>query len=74
MNAQTSSSLQQAMELYRRTFGHGVPAQVAALYGSQPGPLLVEIRQAIALARPVPAWIKHSQRSLEPNESWARIV
>ncbi len=57
--------LQQAMETYRRAFGHAVPVEVATLFSRQPGPLLAEIRQAVALQRPVPAWQKLARRNAE---------
>ncbi len=46
---------------YQRLFGHGVPAQVLSVCALRPGPLLVEIRQAIALGRPVPGWLAMSR-------------
>jgi hypothetical protein len=51
-----ADELRDAMETYRAKFGHGVPATVAMMFQTQPGPLTVEIRQAIAMDRPVPAW------------------
>jgi hypothetical protein len=33
-----------------------VPDEVVEMFAARPGPLLMEIRQAIALQRPVKAW------------------
>jgi len=38
-----------------------VPAEVIEMYASRSGPLLLEIRQAIALERPVKAWLERSR-------------
>lgn len=62
MNEMALSALQTAAEAYRRAFGHGIPAHVATMFASNPGPLLGEIRQAIALGRPVRAWQDHAKR------------
>jgi hypothetical protein len=61
------SALETAAEAYRRAFGHGVPAHVATMFASNPGPLLGEIRQAIALGRPVPAWKSDAKRLTNPG-------
>ncbi|MBS0394443.1 MAG: hypothetical protein JSR54_07425 [Proteobacteria bacterium] len=45
-----------AAAAYRDAFGHGVPTEVQRLFAMRPGPLVMEIRQAIALRRPVPGW------------------
>jgi hypothetical protein len=60
------SALQTAAEAYRRAFGHGVPAHVATMFASNPGPLLGEIRQAIAIGRPVRGWQEHAKRPGSP--------
>jgi hypothetical protein len=64
------SELQQAMLSYRESFGHGVPATIAVLRAAHPGPLMFEIRQAIALNRPVPAWQSLAKRGLDTSEHW----
>ncbi len=57
------SPLQHALDSYAQLFGHRVPSGVVTMYANQPGPLLIEIRQAIALQRPVPAWRDHARRA-----------
>jgi hypothetical protein len=64
------TDLQQAMLSYRSYFGHGVPSAIAALCASHPGPLVFEIRQAIALNRPVRAWQTHALRGGDSQERW----
>ncbi|HET9388416.1 MAG TPA: hypothetical protein VFO44_02095 [Steroidobacteraceae bacterium] len=51
-----STDVAVAATAYRNAFGHGVPIEVQRRFAPHPGPLLVEIRQAIALGRPVPGW------------------
>ncbi len=51
-----STDVAVAAAAYRSAFGHGVPIEVQRRFAPHPGPLLVEIRQAIALGRPVPGW------------------
>jgi hypothetical protein len=68
------SELQRAMDTYRQTFGHAVPGTVAMLFSSQPGPLLMEIRQAIALGRPVPAWSVHAKRVSDSPDRWTQVA
>jgi hypothetical protein len=50
-----------ALTAYRHTFGHPVPSEVIRLFSVRTGPLLMEIRQAIALGKPVPAWLTRSR-------------
>lgn len=52
-----------ALATYRDTFGHPVPAEVISLFVMRTGPLVMEIRQAIALGKPVPAWLARSRRT-----------
>jgi hypothetical protein len=52
-----------ALATYRDTFGHPVPAEVISLFAMRTGPLVMEIRQAIALGKPVPAWLARSRRT-----------
>lgn len=61
MTSTAESRLHEALDTYRSTFGHAVPAEVTTMFSRHPGPLLVEIRQAIALGRAVPAWEKLSR-------------
>jgi len=50
-------SLAAATAEYRQVFGHPVPAEVVQMFELRPGPLMMEIRQAVALGKPVPAWL-----------------
>jgi hypothetical protein len=50
-----------ATAAYSRTFGHAVPADVVESFAYRPGPLMMEIRQAVALKKPVPAWLARSR-------------
>ena len=56
-----SDDLSSALSAYRHTFGHSVPADVVRLFSLRVGPLVMEIRQAIALGKPVPAWLARSR-------------
>jgi hypothetical protein len=51
-----ASQISVAAAAYRDAFGHCVPVEVLRMFAPRPGPLLMEIRQAIALGRPVPGW------------------
>jgi hypothetical protein len=62
-----------AMDAYLLTFGHRVPVEVTELFAMRPGPLLVEIRQAIALRRAVPAWEKQGQLARTSPERWHEL-
>lgn len=68
------TELQRAMDAYRQMFGHAVPGTVSMLFSSQPGPLLMEIRQAIALGRPVPAWGVHARRVADSPDRWTQVA
>ena len=50
-------TLASATAEYKQAFGHPVPAEVVQMFELRPGPLMMEIRQAIALGKPVPAWL-----------------
>ncbi len=56
-----SDELATATRSYLQAFGHPVPDEVIELLAMRPGPLLLEIRQAIALQRPVKAWLERSR-------------
>jgi len=58
-----SNDLSIAAAAYRDAFGHGVPTEVQSLFALRPGPLVMEIRQAIALGRPVAGWRALSRNS-----------
>jgi hypothetical protein len=51
-----SERLATALRSYHAAFGHDVPAEIVAMYATRCGPLILEIRQAIALGKAVPAW------------------
>jgi hypothetical protein len=55
------TQLTTALQAYQQAFGHPVPAEVIEMYATRSGPLLLEIRQAIALQRPVKAWLERSR-------------
>lgn len=57
MNPQPlDQQLDLAMRTYATTFGHVVPDEVVELFSRRTWLLTSEIRQAIALQRPVRAW------------------
>lgn len=56
-------SLTAAVGAYQLAFGHHVPADVVEMFAHRPGPLMMEIRQAVALKKPVPAWLARSRVS-----------
>jgi hypothetical protein len=58
---QLPTDLTTALQAYLQAFGHPVPAEVIEMYATRSGPLLLEIRQAIALQRPVKAWLERSR-------------
>jgi hypothetical protein len=58
---QLPTDLATALQAYLQAFGHPVPAEVVEMYARRSGPLLLEIRQAIALQRPVKAWLERSK-------------
>jgi hypothetical protein len=55
------ADLSTAARSYLSAFGHPVPDEVIEMFASRPGPLLLEIRQAVALQRPVKAWLAKSR-------------
>jgi hypothetical protein len=59
--AQVSDQLATATRAYLKAFGHPVPDEILEMFASRDGPLLLEIRQAIALQRPVKAWLARSR-------------
>jgi hypothetical protein len=58
---QISNELATATRSYLQAFGHPVPDEVVEMYAMRPGPLLLEIRQAVSLQRPVKAWLARSK-------------
>jgi hypothetical protein len=62
-----SDQLATATTSYLKAFGHPVPDEIIEMFASRDGPLLLEIRQAIALQRPVKAWLARSRMSAPPG-------
>ena len=58
---QISDQLATATRSYLKAFGHPVPDEIIEMFASRDGPLLLEIRQAVALQRPVKAWLARSR-------------
>jgi hypothetical protein len=56
-----SDELAAATKSYLNAFGHPVPDEVIERSATRAGPLLLEIRQAIALQRPVKSWLERSR-------------
>jgi len=56
-----SPNLAAALRAYHATFGHAVPTEIVDKYADRCGPLLLEIRQAVALRQPVQAWLARSK-------------
>lgn len=56
-----SAGLASALRAYQEAFGHEVPDEIVEKYATRCGPLMLEIRQAVALRRPVPAWLARSK-------------
>ena len=50
-----------ATRSYLHAFGHPVPDDVIERSAMRAGPLLLEIRQAIALQRPIKSWLERSR-------------
>jgi len=61
MGAAVSTDLAAALRAYQVAFGHEVPSEIVDKYASRAGPLMLEIRQAIALRQPVLAWMARSK-------------
>ena len=61
ISIQLPTDLATALRSYLQAFVHPVPAEVIEMYSTRSGPLLLEIRQAIALQRPVKAWLERSR-------------
>lgn len=53
-----------ALRSYYEAFGHDVPSEIVDKYVSRCGPLLLEIRQAVALRQAVPAWQARAKAKL----------
>jgi len=58
---QVPTELASAARSYLGAFGHPVPDEVIEMFATRPGPLLLEIRQALALQRPIKGWLARSR-------------
>lgn len=65
IGAPVSPSLAAALRAYHAAFGHEVPSEIVDKYAGRCGPLLLEIRQAVALRQPVHAWLARSKTNLQ---------
>jgi hypothetical protein len=63
---QVPADVAAACRSYLSAFGHPVPDEVIEMFASRPGPLLLEIRQAVSLQRPVKAWQTRPRVSTTP--------
>jgi hypothetical protein len=63
---QVPAAVATACKSYLSAFGHPVPDEVIEMFASRPGPLLLEIRQAVSLQRPVKAWQTRPRVSTMP--------
>ena len=61
IGAPLPANLAAALRAYQSAFGHEVPGDIVDRYAGRSGPLLMEIRQAVALGRPVEAWLARSK-------------
>ena len=61
IGAPVSAQLASALQAYQVAFGHNVPTEIVDKYAGRCGPLMLEIRQAIALRLPVQAWLARSK-------------
>lgn len=69
---QIPEPLASATRSYLNAFGHPVPDEIIERYAMRAGPLLLEIRQAIALQRPVKSWLDRSRSGYLGTESAVR--
>lgn len=60
-SAPVSAELDAALRSYYAAFGHEVPVEIVDKYATRCGPLMLEIRQAVALRKPVLAWLARSK-------------
>jgi len=61
-----SANLAAALRAYQTAFGHQVPTEIVDKYADRCGPLMLEIRQAVALRQPVQAWLARSKVIANP--------
>ncbi len=66
IGAPVTANLAAALRAYHVAFGHEVPAEIVDKYAGRCGPLMLEIRQAVALRQPVEAWLARSKVINQP--------
>lgn len=66
IGAPVSPNLAAALRAYQLAFGHEVPSDIVDKYAGRSGPLMLEIRQAVELRKPVQAWLARSKLSSTP--------
>ena len=66
VGAPVTEQLAAALRAYQVAFGHNVPTEIVDKYAARCGPLMLEIRQAIALRQPVQAWLARSKAISPP--------
>ena len=66
IGAPVSPNLAAALRAYHLAFGHEVPSDIVDKYAGRSGPLMLEIRQAVELRKPVQAWLARSKLSSTP--------
>lgn len=66
IGAPVSANLAAALRAYQLAFGHEVPTDIVDKYAGRSGPLMLEIRQAVELRKPVQAWLARSKLSTLP--------
>lgn len=71
ITTQVPGELSSAARSYLAAFGHPVPDEIIEMFAARPGPLLLEIRQAVSLQRPVKAWLARSQLGPPTARSFA---
>jgi hypothetical protein len=58
---QVPGELATAARSYLAAFGHPVPDEIIEMFAGRPGPLLLEIRQAVTMQQPIKAWLARSR-------------
>ena len=62
-DAALPANLAAALRAYQTAFGHEVPRDIVDKNVGRSGPLMLEIRQAVELRKPVQAWLARSKVS-----------
>jgi hypothetical protein len=61
LGAPVNDELSAALLRYASAFGHSVPNEIIEMFSNRSWLLMNEIRQAVELHRPVPAWLARSK-------------